>query len=174
MTYCKGIIQWYIDGSKTSEGIGAGVAGSRTKLSIPMGWYPSISQAEVCVISRCVEINIQRNYSNKNIPILSDDQVALKALSAYETTSTSLLVQKYVEWLNSLQRRAHYLGDSHKGIAEMNWLTSLPTLPLLPGWKLLCSWPLYLKEAAPQGKTFWTIYHLWCSLGYTQTSCLSK
>ncbi|XP_018800552.1 PREDICTED: uncharacterized protein LOC108976091, partial [Bactrocera latifrons] len=30
-------IQWYTDGSKTPEGIGAGIAGPRTKLSIPIG-----------------------------------------------------------------------------------------------------------------------------------------
>ncbi|XP_069962571.1 uncharacterized protein [Bactrocera oleae] len=65
-------IKWYTDSSKTAEGIGAGVAGPRTKLFIPMGSFPSIFQAEVYAISRCVEINLRRNYRNKSIGILSD------------------------------------------------------------------------------------------------------
>nr|XP_036227438.1 uncharacterized protein LOC118682552 [Bactrocera oleae] len=69
-------IKWYTDGSKTEEGIGPGVAGPSTKLSIPMGSFPSIFQAEVYAISRCVGINLQRNYHNKSIAILSDSQAA--------------------------------------------------------------------------------------------------
>lgn len=65
------IIKWYTDNFKTSQGIGAEVAGPRTKLSIS--------------ISRCVEINVQRNYRNESIAILSDSQAALKAISVYKT-----------------------------------------------------------------------------------------
>ncbi|XP_039970179.1 uncharacterized protein LOC120782096 [Bactrocera tryoni] len=51
--------QWYTDG------IGAGIAGPRTKLSIPMGCFPSIFQAEVFAIGQCAEFNLSRNYRNQ-------------------------------------------------------------------------------------------------------------
>ncbi|XP_036339813.1 uncharacterized protein LOC118749151 [Rhagoletis pomonella] len=75
-------LQWYTDGSKTPEGIGAGVYGPRLQLSVPMGAYPSIFQAEVYAISLCAEINLRRNYRNERILILSDSQAALKANSS--------------------------------------------------------------------------------------------
>jgi len=49
--------------------------------------YTSIFQAEVCAIGRCAEINLQRNYRDKDISILSDSQAALKALSKAKITS---------------------------------------------------------------------------------------
>ncbi|XP_050339722.1 uncharacterized protein LOC126766064 [Bactrocera neohumeralis] len=111
-------IRWYTDGSKTSEGIGAGVAGPRTKLSIPMGKFPSIFQAEVFAISRCVELNLQRGYRNERIAILSDSQAALKAISSYEIKS--LLVQECIDRLNSLAEcnQVHLIWvPGHRGIA---------------------------------------------------------
>ncbi len=111
-------IKWYTYGSKTAEEIGRGVAGPRTKLSISMRSLPSILQAEVYALSRCVEINLQRNYRNKSISILSDSQAALKAISAFEVKS--LLVQQCIKWLNSLSshNRIHLIWVSgHRGIA---------------------------------------------------------
>ncbi|XP_039958501.1 uncharacterized protein LOC120773580 [Bactrocera tryoni] len=93
-------IRWYTDGSKTSEGIGAGVAGPRTKLSIPM------------------ELNLQRGYRNERIAILSDSQAALKAISSYEIKS--LLVQECIDRLNSLAEcnQVHLIWvPGHRGIA---------------------------------------------------------
>ncbi len=111
-------IQWYTDGSKTPEGIGAGIAGPHTKLSIPMGSFPSIFQAEVFAISQCAVINLQRNYRNKSIAILSDSQAALKAISAYEIRS--LLVEECIGRLNRLAacNRVHLIWvPGHKGVA---------------------------------------------------------
>lgn len=34
-------VKWYTDGSRTSEGTGAGVTGPRSKTTIPMGKFPS-------------------------------------------------------------------------------------------------------------------------------------
>ncbi|XP_018798969.1 PREDICTED: uncharacterized protein LOC108975122 [Bactrocera latifrons] len=110
-------IQWYTDGSKTPEGIGAGIAGPRTKLSIPMGSFSSIFQAEVFAISQWAEVNLSRNYRNQRIAILRDSQAALKAISSYETKS--LLVEECVEWLNrlSLCNRVHLIWvPGHKGV----------------------------------------------------------
>ncbi|XP_049316943.1 uncharacterized protein LOC125779713 [Bactrocera dorsalis] len=106
------------DGSKTGEGIGAGVAGPRTRLSIPMGKFPSIFQAEVFAISRCVELNLQRGYRNERIAILSDSQAALKAITSYEVKS--LLVLECIERLNNLAEcnQVHLIWvPGHKGIA---------------------------------------------------------
>ncbi|XP_069966728.1 uncharacterized protein [Bactrocera oleae] len=111
-------IKWYTDGSKTEEGIGAGVAGPSTKLSIPMGSFPSIFQAEVYAISQCVGINLQRNYRNKSIAILSDRQSALRAINAYEVRS--LLVMECIERLNSLSEHNQVQliwVPGHRGIA---------------------------------------------------------
>lgn len=52
-----------------------------------MGRYTSIFQAEVCAIGRCAEFNLQRNYRDKDIAILSDSQAAIKALSKAKITS---------------------------------------------------------------------------------------
>uniref|UniRef100_A0A0K8UJZ2 RNase H type-1 domain-containing protein n=1 Tax=Bactrocera latifrons TaxID=174628 RepID=A0A0K8UJZ2_BACLA len=111
-------IRWYTDGSKTSEGIGAGVAGPRAKLSIPMGRFPSIFQAEVFAISRCVELNLHRGYRNERIAILSDSQAAFGAISSYEVKS--LLVQECIDRLNSLAEcnQVHLIWvPGYKGIA---------------------------------------------------------
>ncbi|XP_049315637.1 uncharacterized protein LOC125779115 [Bactrocera dorsalis] len=110
-------IQWYTDGSKTPEGIGAGIAGPRTKQSILMGSFPSIFQAEVFAISQCAEVNLSRNYRNQRIAILSDSQAALKAILSYETKS--LLVEECIERLNrlSLCNRVHLIWvPGHKGV----------------------------------------------------------
>ncbi|XP_050338062.1 uncharacterized protein LOC126764419 [Bactrocera neohumeralis] len=110
-------IQWYTDGSKTPEGIGAGIAGPRTTLSIPMGCFPNIFQAEVFAIGQCAEVNLSRNYCNQRIAILSDSQAALKAISSYEIKS--LLVEECIESLNrlSLCNRVHLIWvPGHKGI----------------------------------------------------------
>ncbi|XP_050325730.1 uncharacterized protein LOC126756583 [Bactrocera neohumeralis] len=112
------MLRWYTNGSKMSEGIGAGIAGPRTKLSIPMGEFPSIFQAEVFAISRCIEINLHRNYCNEQIAILSDSQAAPKTISFYEIKSQ--LVQKCRGRLNSLAERnqVHLIWvPGHRGIA---------------------------------------------------------
>ncbi|XP_050340503.1 uncharacterized protein LOC126766857 [Bactrocera neohumeralis] len=100
-------IQWNTDGSKTPEGIGAGIAGPRTKLSIPMGCFPSIFQAEVFAIDQCAEVNLSRNYRNQRIAILSDIRAALKAISSYEIKSP--LFEECIERQNrlSLCNRVH-------------------------------------------------------------------
>lgn len=75
-------IRWYTDGSKTNEGTGAGVFGPRTKYTESMGNSPSIFQAEVNAIERCVQFNLSRKYKKRDIAILSDSQAAIRALSS--------------------------------------------------------------------------------------------
>jgi len=87
----KNTIIWYTDGSKTPEGTGAGVYGPRTTYSEPMGQFPSIFQAEIHAIERCIQFNLDRKYRNKEIAILSDTQAAIKALSSSNINSMMVL-----------------------------------------------------------------------------------
>jgi ribonuclease HI len=85
----KGGLIWYAHGSKTNKGMGAGVYcnGTRRKLSFSLGRYTTVFQAEVYAIKACVKENLDRNYRNRNIYILSDSQVALKALDKHQINS---------------------------------------------------------------------------------------
>jgi hypothetical protein len=69
----RGLI-WYTDGSKKNKGIGAAVYcyGTRRKLSFNLGQYTTVFQKEVYAIKACADENIDRNYENRNIYILSD------------------------------------------------------------------------------------------------------
>jgi ribonuclease HI len=74
---------------KTNKGTGAGVYcdGTRRKLSFSLGQYTTVFQAEVYAIKACAVENLDRNYRNRNIYILSDSQAAIKALSKHQITS---------------------------------------------------------------------------------------
>jgi ribonuclease HI len=85
----KGGLIWYTDGSKTNKGTGAGVYGygTRLKLIFSLGKYTTVFQAEVYAIMACAAENLDRNYRNGNIYILSDSQAATKALDNYQINS---------------------------------------------------------------------------------------
>jgi hypothetical protein len=85
----KGGRIWYTDGSKTTKGTGAGVYGygTRMKCSFSLGKYTTVFQAEVYAIMACTLENLDRNYRNRNIYILSDSQAAIKALDSYQINS---------------------------------------------------------------------------------------
>jgi hypothetical protein len=57
------------------------------KLSFSLGKYTTVFQAEVYAIMACTLENLDRNYRNRNIYILSDSQVAIKALDSYQINS---------------------------------------------------------------------------------------
>jgi hypothetical protein len=82
LTFKNGGLNWYTDGSKTSEGTGAGVCshGVKQSLSFSPGQYTTVFQAEVYAIKACADENIIRCYREKNIYILSDSKAAIKAL----------------------------------------------------------------------------------------------
>jgi hypothetical protein len=50
------------------------------KLSFSLGQYTTVFQAEVYAIKAYTIENLDRNYKNRNIYILSDSQAAIKAL----------------------------------------------------------------------------------------------
>ena len=80
-------IKWYTDGSKSKTGAGVGIVGPRIKIKEALGKETTIYQAELYALDRCLQINIDRKYRSKEIVIMTDSQAAIKALSAYTTTS---------------------------------------------------------------------------------------
>ena len=80
---------WYTDGSRTAEGTRAGVYGqsANRRLSIPLGKYATVFQAEVYEILACAHEIEAQDWPEKYISICSDSQVALKTLQAAKTTS---------------------------------------------------------------------------------------
>jgi hypothetical protein len=53
------------------------------KLSFSLGQYTTVFQAEVYAIKACAAKNVDRDYKNRNIYILSDSQAAIKALGKH-------------------------------------------------------------------------------------------
>ncbi|XP_055842566.1 uncharacterized protein LOC129909517 [Episyrphus balteatus] len=80
---------WYTDGSKTNEGVGAGVFGMNTKtyLHQSMDSFNSVFRAEIFAIELCLRENLNRAVINKKIYILSDSKAALQALRSNEVIS---------------------------------------------------------------------------------------
>lgn len=95
----SGSIVFYTDGSKQNDQVGAGVTGPGVCLSVSMGRWPTVFQAEIQAILECASICLKRKYKHSNICIFSDSQAALAALKSYTCTSKlvwecTLLLQK--------------------------------------------------------------------------------
>ncbi|KAJ8960073.1 hypothetical protein NQ318_009515 [Aromia moschata] len=60
---------------------------SDCEISINLGSYATVFQAEITAISACAQEMTRRSYTNKRIQIISDSQAALKALGAVEIHS---------------------------------------------------------------------------------------
>ena len=100
-------IQCFTDGSKTTDGVGAGVIigknpniGTSTEVSINMGSESTVFQAEVTAVGIAADILLGKNMTNKSITILTDSQATLKALQ--RTKIRSKTVMKTLESLNNL------------------------------------------------------------------------
>jgi ribonuclease HI len=89
--------------------------GTRLKLSFSFGQYTTVFQAEVYAIKTCAVENLDRNYKNRNIYILSDSQAAIKALGKYQITSK--LVWDCHQSLIQMARHNMIWVLGHKGIA---------------------------------------------------------
>lgn len=74
----------YTDGSKTKDGVGAGIFGRspEAEIQISLGSLATIFQAEVHAIELCARMLIERQTTHKTIKIFSDSQAALKALDS--------------------------------------------------------------------------------------------
>ena len=100
------------------SGVGAGVFGPNTKVSIPMGMCPTVFQAELHAIEICARLNLSKGIKGARIYIFSDSQAALKALSSNLVDSIS--VKSCYDALQSLARLNKVkLGwvPGHQGIA---------------------------------------------------------
>jgi ribonuclease HI len=60
------------------------------KLIFSLGQYTTVFQAEVYAIKACSVENLNGNYKNSNIYILSDSQAAIKALGKHQITSKNV------------------------------------------------------------------------------------
>ena len=114
----KGLV-WFTDGSKMRDGTGAGVYGQSVGrwLSLPLGRYATIFQAEIYAILACAYEIQSQNRPEKYVSICSDSLAALKALEAIRTTSP--LVYQCQKALNDISSR-HAVGlfwvPGHAGI----------------------------------------------------------
>jgi chromosome condensin MukBEF complex kleisin-like MukF subunit len=59
----------------------------RRELSFSLEQYPTVFQAEVYAIKACAVENLDKDYKNRNICILSESQAAIKALGQHQITS---------------------------------------------------------------------------------------
>lgn len=111
---------WYTDGSKTDDGSGAGIYSEALKqnISLPLGRYTTVFQAEIHAIETCIRENLRRLFIGRRIYILSDSQAALKALACCRITSK--LVWDCLQNLKLLAKRNKVTlvwVPGHKGIA---------------------------------------------------------
>ena len=114
----KGLV-WFADGSRAAEGSGAGVYGQSVnrRLSISLGKYATVFQAEVYAILVCVHEIETQDRPEKYVSICSDSQAALKALQAVKTTSP--LVRQCQQALNGISTWhavGLYLFPLHAGV----------------------------------------------------------
>jgi ribonuclease HI len=76
-----------MDGSKTTEGTGAGVYRWRLRKGHSLGLHTTVFQAEIYAIKACTMENIEKGYTGRNIYILSGSQAAIKALDSFQINS---------------------------------------------------------------------------------------
>lgn len=72
--------KWYTDGSKTSNGVGAGVYGPRCRLHIPLSKDSTIFTAELYAIYTATTELLERNLVRAQINLMSDSQAVLKSI----------------------------------------------------------------------------------------------
>jgi hypothetical protein len=93
---------WFIHGSRAASGTGSGIYGIRPNRSFSFPWakFAMVFQTRIYAILQRACENIRRAYKHKWIPIFSDSQAALKALSSLKVTSG--LVAECLDALSAL------------------------------------------------------------------------
>jgi len=83
----------YTDGSKTSEGTGAGIYSEDLdyRISIPLGVYATVFQSEVVAISESSREMLREGIVNKTILICSDSESSIESLSSVKVSSKVVL-----------------------------------------------------------------------------------
>lgn len=80
-----GSVVFFTDGSKINDRVGAGVTGPGINISISMGKWQTVFQAEIQAIIECTSICLRRNYEHANI--FSDSYASLEAIKSFTCTS---------------------------------------------------------------------------------------
>ena len=84
----KGSLVWYMEGSKTNEGTGAGcIDGAQKMGTVPFLGSTSQYSRQIYVINAHIIENTEKGYKDRNIYILSDSQAAIKALNNFHINS---------------------------------------------------------------------------------------
>jgi ribonuclease HI len=110
---------WFTDWSRMREGTGAGFYGQSVgrRLSISLGRYATVFQAEIYAILVCAREIQSHGRPGKSVSICSDRQAALKSL---QVVRTSPLVQQCQKALNDISAR-HTVGlywvPGHAGVS---------------------------------------------------------
>jgi ribonuclease HI len=115
----KGGLIWHTVGSKTEIGTRAGMYchETRKRLSFSLGKYITVFQAEVYAIKACAAQNIDKNYKNRNICILSDSQVAINALGKHQIISKLVWDYQFLIRLARHNRLQLIWVPGHEGLA---------------------------------------------------------
>jgi ribonuclease HI len=95
-------LRWYTDGSRMNDRSGLGIYGPNCNISLGLGSYPSVFQAEVLAIHYCALHILSKRMKGGNFYIFSDSQAALKSLKNPEICSK--IVQQCWLTLNELAR----------------------------------------------------------------------
>ncbi|XP_063545759.1 uncharacterized protein LOC134753753 [Cydia strobilella] len=137
----------FTDGSRRSStklaGAGIVIPKLGEKVSVSLGRFASVFQAEVCAIARCARIVNESMQQEGAVVIYTDSQAALKALKKPVTSS---LVRKCREELNSLGKHRNVTVawiSGHQGVtgnekadelarigAETEYIGPEPALPM--------------------------------------------
>ena len=151
----EGELHGYTDGSKTGHGTGSGftitLPGERLQISLPLGQFADVFQAEVYAIKNACDEISARDTQQHHVTIFTDSQAALMAVMANKIYSP--LVKSCVESLNSLAGRCRSVTlqwvPSHSGYQGNEEADSLAKTaantrgvgpePILPVPKALCS-----------------------------------
>lgn len=109
----------YTDGSKMESGTGAGIYSNNHSLgiSIPLGNYASVYQAEIFAISDCMKVLEEKGIEGEVIHICTDSQSSLESLASH--CFTSKIVIECLQNIESLSNKNEiYLTwvPGHEGI----------------------------------------------------------
>ncbi|XP_074039468.1 ribonuclease H-like [Leptinotarsa decemlineata] len=106
-------IACYTDGSKTEEGVGAGITKPKIKVSLRSGKKGTIFQAETVAIRHCAKELLRQEFKENTISIYSDSQAAIKAISSMQVNSK--LVWNCLQELGSQNRLSLAWVPGHTG-----------------------------------------------------------